>query len=150
MTAERMTLRRRVRVGCELAHAAFWIAVVEVSLRTRDLPATCRTLGIGWDLQSPAPAATERAVLPRRTRPAVLAACVVAARWPAGDTCLRRCLLIGHRLRRLGPVLRIGVRRDAAGEFAAHSWLEIAGRTLDPAAADYLPLGLPLGTVRRP
>ncbi len=143
---ERMTLRRRVRVVLELAHAACWIAVIEVMLRTGELPATCRRLGIACDLESAAPAATERAVLPRNTRPAVLAACVVAARWPAGDTCLRRCLLIGHRLRRLGPVLRIGVRRDATGEFAAHSWLEIAGRTLDTESANYTPLG----TVGRP
>jgi hypothetical protein len=136
-----MTLRRRVRVAGELVHAACWIAVVEALLRTRDLPSACRALGIGCDLGSAAPAATERAVLPRRTRPAVLAACVVAARWPAGDTCLRRCLLVGHRLRGLDPILRIGVRRDAAGEFAAHSWLEIGGRTLDPEAAGYLTLG---------
>jgi hypothetical protein len=140
VTAERLTLRRRVRVVAELANAVFWLAVVEVALRRRDLPATCRRLGIVWDLDSAAPAATVRAVLPRRVRPAVLACCLAATRWPAGDTCLRRCLLIGHRLRGLDPVLRIGVRRDATGDFAAHSWLEIGGRTLDPTSADYAPL----------
>ncbi len=69
------------------------------------------------------------------------AACLVVSHWPAGDTCLRRCLLIGHRLHRLEPVLRIGVRRDAAGRFSAHSWLEIDGATLDPAASAYAALG---------
>jgi hypothetical protein len=138
--AERLTPRRRVRVALEIANAVFWLAVVETGLRRRALPATCRRLGIVWDLDSASPAATERAVLPRRVRTAVLACCVVVARWPAGDTCLRRCLLIGHRLRGLDPVLRIGVRRDADGDFAAHSWLEIGGRTLDPTSADYAPL----------
>ncbi|MGH3933153.1 MAG: lasso peptide biosynthesis protein, partial [Pseudonocardiaceae bacterium] len=55
--------------------------------------------------------------------------------------CLRQCLLIGHRLRRLGPVLRIGVKRDANGVFCAHSWLEVEGSTLDPTAAEFAVLG---------
>lgn len=79
--------------------------------------------------------------LPRWTRPRVQAALLVAERWPAGDTCLRRCLLVGHRLRRLDPVLRIGVRRDETGVFQAHSWLEIAGRSLDAGSDGFATLG---------
>ncbi|MQA14194.1 MAG: lasso peptide biosynthesis B2 protein [Pseudonocardiaceae bacterium] len=117
------------------------MVVIEISLCSTDLPSTCRRLGVGCDLDSPAPPATRLAVLPRRTRRAVLGSLAVVSRWPAGDTCLRRCLLIGHRLRGLEPVLRIGVRRDANGEFSAHSWLEFGGRTLDPTASEFAALG---------
>ncbi|MPZ64375.1 MAG: lasso peptide biosynthesis B2 protein [Pseudonocardiaceae bacterium] len=117
------------------------MVVIEISLRTSDLPTTCRRLGVAYDLDSPAAPGAVLAVLPRRRRRVVLASLAVVSRWPAGDTCLRRCLLIGHRLRGLKPVLRIGVRRDTAGAFSAHSWLEFAGRTLDPAAFEFAPLG---------
>jgi hypothetical protein len=140
-----MTARRRVRFLLELAVAYFWLARIELGLRRRDLPTICRMLGIAADMRSAAPAATERAVLPRNLRTAVLARSYAVARWPAGTTCLRRCLLLGHRLRKLDPVLRIGVRRDddngGGGAFIAHSWLEVAGRTLDPEAARYETLG---------
>ncbi|MPZ79822.1 MAG: lasso peptide biosynthesis B2 protein [Actinophytocola sp.] len=135
-----MSLRRRIRVVLEVGYALWWMVRIEVSLRRRDLATTCRRLGIAHDLDSAAPPATEQAVLPRRTKPAVSASRFMVASWPAGNTCLRRCLLIGHRLRDLSPVLRIGVRRDDAG-FLAHSWLEIDGRTLDPSAADFATLG---------
>ena len=117
------------------------MVVVEISLRTSDLPTTCRRLGVGYDLDSPVPPEAALAVLPRRSRRVVLASLAVVSHWPAGDTCLRQCLLIGHRLRGLEPVLRIGVRRDTVGEFSAHSWLEFAGRTLDPAAFEFAALG---------
>jgi hypothetical protein len=136
-------VKRRARLALELARAVFWLVLIELSLRRRDLPATCRRLGICWDLDTAAPAAVRRAVLPRRMRTPVRACCLAVAHWPAGDTCLRRCLVLGHRLRALGPVLRIGVRRTDTGEFSAHSWLEIDGRTLDAAAEDYVTLGRP-------
>ena len=139
--AYRLTFRRRVRLVLELFRALCRLMLVELSLRRHDLPTVCRRLHIGADLNSAAPAATEPALLPRNTRIPILAACLVVRHWPAGDTCLRRCLLIGYRLRALGPILRIGVRRDASGEFMAHSWLEIDGRTLDASAADYVTLG---------
>ncbi len=133
-------MRRRARLFVELARAGLWLVLVELSLRG-GLPRTCQRLGIELDLSSAAPPSTSPAVLPRRTRTPVLACCLAVRHWPAGDTCLRRCLLIGHRLRALGPVLRIGVRRLPNGEFSAHSWLEIDGHTLDAAAADYQTLG---------
>lgn len=139
-----MNLRRWARVVWEVLRALGPMVVIEISLRASDLPATCRRLRVGCDLDSPThpqPPAAVLAVLPRWTRPAVLASLAVVSRWPAGDTCLRRCLLIGHRLRRLGPVLRIGVKRDANGEFSAHSWLEFDGNTLDPTAFEFAPLG---------
>lgn len=136
-----MTARRWVLGVCEVLAALGPMVAIEALLRTTDLPTTCRRLGIACDLASADPPATEVAVLPRRTRRVVLACRMVVAHWPAGDTCLRRCLLTGHRLRRLHPVLRIGVRRDEDGRFSAHSWLEVGGRTLDAAAQEFGTLG---------
>jgi hypothetical protein len=133
-------MRRRVRFALELVLAYYWLARVERGLRRSDLPAVCRTLGMSSDLHSSAPPATSRAVLPRNTRTPVRACQYAVAHWPPGNTCLRRCLVLGRRLRHLDPVLRIGVRRDGTG-FVAHSWLEIDGRTLDPESARYATLG---------
>jgi hypothetical protein len=93
------------------------------------------------DLKSARPA-TELAVLPLTTRPTMRVARCLVAVWPGGN-CLRRCLLLGNRLRKLDPVLRIGVRRDEHDQFAAHSWLEIDGRTLDPSASAFHVLAAP-------
>lgn len=136
-----MRLRTRLRVALEALRAIPPMLLIELSLRTSDLPATCRRLGLACDMASAAPAPAAVAVLPHHTRARVTATLFVASRWPAGDTCLRRCLLLGHRLRALRPVLRIGVRRDSDGEFWAHSWLEIGDATLDPSATGYSVLG---------
>jgi hypothetical protein len=136
-----VTVRRWLLGGWEVLRALGAMVLVEACLRTGDLPATCRRLGVPVDLTGTAAPATEPGVLPRRARRTVLAALAVTSRWPAGDTCLRRCLLVGHRLRSLGPVLRIGVTRSPDGEFSAHSWLELDGRTLDATAGEFAPLG---------
>lgn len=135
-----MTLLRRARFAFEARRARRLLARIEPGLRDGDLTDVCRTLGIECDLHSADPPATERAVLPRSTRTPVIACQYAVARWPAGDTCLRRCLVLGHRLRHLNPVLRIGVRRDGE-KIVAHSWLEIDGRTLDPESSRYATLG---------
>lgn len=140
-----MTLRRRARFALEVVRAEYWLVRIERGLRRSDLPALCHTLGIACDLRSAAPPATEQAILPRNTRTPVIAGQYAVAHWRPGDTCLRRCLVVGRRLRHLGPVLRIGVRRDQAGAFVAHSWLEIDGRTLDPESARYATLGTVTG-----
>lgn len=136
-----MRVARWVLAAIELLYALAVMVVIEVSLRTGDLPTTCRRLRVGLDLTSSASPTAQRAVLPWRTRRAVRASLAITSRWPAGDTCLRRCLLIGHRLRNLQPVLRIGVRRTPDGDFSAHSWLEFDGRTLDPTASGFAALG---------
>lgn len=56
--------------------------------------------------------------------------------WPFGDTCLRRAFVDALRLRRLRPVLIIGVRL-AEDAVEAHAWLRIDGRDLDPEAAAF-------------
>jgi hypothetical protein len=134
-----MSFRRRVRFTYELARALWWLTRIEIGLRRHPLPDVCRKLGIECDLRSAAPPATEQVVLPRRTRTGVLACAYAVARWPMGGTCLRRCLVLGRRLRMLDPVLRIGVRRE--DDLVVHSWLEIGGRTLDATSARYATLG---------
>ena len=136
-----MRWRRRARLAWEVLRAIPSMARIEISLRRSDLRATCRRLGVRCDLTSTTAPADSPAVLPRWTRAPIRASYFVVSHWPAGDTCLRQCLLIGHRLRDLEPVLRIGVRREADGAFSAHSWLEIDGKALDPTAARYAVLG---------
>lgn len=52
---------------------------------------------------------------------------LVLRRWPFGDSCLRRALVLGALLRRFDPRLRVGVARnveDGAQGVTAHAWLE--------------------------
>lgn len=125
----------------EIVAALAVMPFIELSLRRSDLRTTCHRLGLTLDLDSATPPATIPVVLPRRSRHRLRAAALVTRYWPADDTCLRRCLLLGHRLRGRGPVLRIGVRRRPDGGFAAHSWLELDGATFDPGAAEFAVLG---------
>jgi hypothetical protein len=136
-----VSLAGRIRLALEIVRALGSLALIELSLRTSDLPTTCRRLGLSCGLDRAAPPPDQLAVLPRKSRTAVLATDVVLSHWPVRKTCLRQCLLLGHRLRTLAPVLRIGVRRDERGMFSAHSWLEIQGRALDPMAWEYSALG---------
>lgn len=131
---------RAGRLAAETAAAVARLGVIEIGLRRSTVPDLCRRLGIGIDVDNATAPGPDPAVLPRWAATPVRACLAVAARWPAGDTCLRRCLLVGHRLRALGPVLRIGVRRDEAGAFGAHAWLELDGRTLDASAGGFTAL----------
>ncbi|GAB3811853.1 hypothetical protein GCM10028820_03790 [Tessaracoccus terricola] len=146
-----MNLRRLVR-ELPATLAALGVAVaVEIGLRVVPLPRLTRLVGIrlaGHD--SPAPEAAPRdraeASLAPRERRKVRATRRVLRHWPFGDTCLRQALVSGQRLRRLGPVLHVGVAK-IDGEVRAHAWLVIAGGILDPlaAAASYLDLTPPSG-----
>jgi hypothetical protein len=111
---------------------------VEVGLRVATLPTVAARLGVRLELDA-VDQAHRTAVLPRWTAPTLRATDRVMRHWPWGDTCLRRSLVLGHRLRRLSPVLRLGVRSgDERPE--AHAWLELSGGTLDPDAATFEPL----------
>ena len=106
--------------------AAFAMAVVvEVGLRSLDLPRLSRLLGVPLDT---APA-----------REAHADDLVVVPHWAFGDSCLRVALVGGFLVRDLAPILRIGVARHH-GEVKAHAWLEIGGRSLDPGSVDFLPV----------
>jgi hypothetical protein len=139
-----VTIGRGAARSYEFAVAVVLMPVIELSLRRTTLPVTCRRVKVRLDLEGAAVPQGQPPVLPRWARSRVKTALRVTARWPAGDTCLRRCLLIGHRLRRLEPVLRIGVRRDGSRGFGAHAWLEIDGRPLDMDASEFAVLGRPV------
>lgn len=58
--------------------------------------------------------------------------------WPRQDMCLRRSLVLGHRLAALDPQLVLGVR--PGGEtIDAHAWVRVNGVDLDPQSRSYLP-----------
>ena len=128
-------------VGCCLR-----LAHTELSLRLRGLPKTCRAFGIKLELDGRAPT-SDCASLPARFLPVARRAHQIVRRWPFGDTCLRRCVLLGWQINSLDPVLRIGIRM-ADGGLVAHSWLEVDGRPLDPEAARYAPLDAVEGRIR--
>jgi hypothetical protein len=139
LTSVRATFRRQL-AGAGLAVVVVTLYVrVEVGLRRHALPEVCQRLGVGLGDALPDLAGTavpSRDWLARRVR----AVHRVGRHWPYGDTCLRRCLVLGSLLRRTGPVLVLGVRRGAGSSVEAHSWLEIDGRPVDPTSPSYVVL----------
>jgi hypothetical protein len=115
-----LPLRRAWALACTVALTA----VVEVGLRLVPLARLARALDVPLSTL-PAPVRTQggdQAALAPSQRRWLWATNVVLQRWPFGDTCLRRALVLGYLLRRERPVLRIGV---AQGEEAlAHAWIE--------------------------
>ena len=106
-------------------------ARVEMLMRRHDLPDVCRQLGLTLDLEDVTQPGGTMPMLPAWTRSPVRWTDRIIGRWPFGDTCLRRCLVLGHRLSGLGPVLRMGTRRGTTAPVLAHAWLEVDGRPLD-------------------
>jgi hypothetical protein len=132
-------LRRLIEATLEPLIVVAIASGVELGLRFTTLPRVARLLGLPLALGGASPA-TQPVVLPRRTAWRMRVVDAVMRRWPWGDTCLRRSLVTGHRLRSLGPVLRLGVRDVVTHQLAAHAWLEIDGGSLDPEADAYAPL----------
>lgn len=117
--------------------AAFAVALfVELGLRVMKLPTLARAVGtsVGLEGTTPSPAPALRARFTGRTAVRVSAVQRLMRHWPCDGNCLRQSLVLGQRLRRYHPVLRVGVRRDESGVIRAHAWLEVEGRTLDPLA----------------
>jgi hypothetical protein len=121
-------------------------ALAEIELRVSKLPSTARRLGVPLAVQRPglaAPTGPETAAalepspyqprLPNWAKLRLRAVHRVMRHWPFGDTCLRQALVAGQRLRKLHPVLQVGVAKDD-GVVKAHAWLQIDGISLDPAA----------------
>ncbi|MGD9751180.1 MAG: lasso peptide biosynthesis B2 protein [Acidimicrobiia bacterium] len=115
--------------------------LVEIGLRTMNTARVARLCGVPLTLTSagPPPSDPVRSALPTWARRELDLVESLMRHWPLDNTCLRRCLVAGRRLRPLGPSLRLGVARDS-GVLRAHAWLEIDGRPLDPASAIYNPL----------
>ena len=109
---------------------------VELGLRLSSLQRLCRELGIATT--PPVEPSVGARPFPRDfARAAIAAVDRVGRWWPWGDTCLRRCLVLGRLLTAADPVLVLGVTRSADGAFGAHSWLEFGGETFDPQARDF-------------
>lgn len=121
--------------------AAFVLAlVVEAGLRPLPLPLLSRLLGVPLDTSPPREVQlTEPVIIPHWARRRLAAARRALRYWPFGDSCLRVALVGGCLVRRLDPVLRIGVAKHE-GEIKAHAWLEIGGLSLDPDSSDFAPV----------
>lgn len=112
--------------------------LVEVGLRTMQLPRLAGLLGVSLAGETNPGGGHDRAMSGgRQCAVALHSVDRVFRRWPFGDTCLRRALVLGAMLRRRRPVLVIGVKRDETGATLAHAWLEIDGLSLDPSSVGY-------------
>jgi transglutaminase superfamily protein len=125
----------------EVAQVLLVTLLVELGLRVTTLPRLTKWCGIRLDVAT-GPLLDAPAVhLARPIRHQVRIVYGVLRRWPFGDTCLRRCLILGQRVRDLDPVLRIGVGTGEDGSFTAHSWLEIQGQSLDVESRSFRQFG---------
>lgn len=121
--------------------AALGVAVVvEVGLSSSTLPRLTKLFGIRLAGEGDEPTGQAPDVAPEWFWRRSAAVHSVLRHWPFGDTCLRRSLILGQRIRRLDPVLVIGVRHDEHGKLAAHAWLTVGGVALDSLAEQYAPL----------
>lgn len=141
MSRRRFTIRGVEPVDLvRTAAALVLVAVVEVGLRTLRLPLLTRLVGVPLDTsareqrESPEPV-----IVPRWARRRLSATRRALKYWPFGDTCLRFALVGGFLVRRLEPVLRIGVASHE-GQIKAHAWLEVGGLSLDPGSVDFAPV----------
>lgn len=122
-------------------------ALVEVALRCWDLERTSARLGVVLGAEMDVRVSTSPVLDREQLRRLSRATAKVSARWPWGDTCLRRALVLGSLLEGVTPHLVVGVRagaRDSGGDgptsYDVHAWLELAGVPLDPTAASFVPL----------
>lgn len=112
---------------------------VETLLRSCSLPRICRLLGIDLCVGTTDAGAQ---VLEARERIDRIRGEVdwVYSRLGLPDTCLRRSLTAGFRLRRHRPRLVIGIRKSS--RLDAHAWLVTSGTVVDWAEThrDYVPM----------
>ena len=128
----------------ELVQLVALALAAEVAVRTTPLPLLTRRLGIALDDESRlSPAEGDRARSRRIPSGTIAKRAASVDRlyraWPRRDSCLRRALVLGFRVREARPTLRIGVARDG-DEIRAHAWIEIDGRVIGDDSGDYAPL----------
>jgi hypothetical protein len=125
----------------QLALVAIVALAVETGLRFSTLPRLTRLLGIRLAHDSESVPQQDSELPPCLPAAWIRRRAVTVNRllrhWPFEDTCLRRALVLGHRIRRLDPTLVIGVKHDDSGALTAHAWLAVAGVALDPLATEY-------------
>jgi Transglutaminase-like superfamily len=125
-------LVRAQRVGSLVAAVAA-SAIVEIGLRTTNLHRLAPAVGAKLVLDGNATVLDPLRLmgLPGVVVRRMIAVDSVMRRWPLGDTCLRRALVLAVLLRQHETVLRIGVAK-ADHQVKAHAWLEVDGICLDP------------------
>ncbi|WP_394855327.1 lasso peptide biosynthesis B2 protein [Rhodococcus cerastii] len=114
------------------------VVFVELALRISTVERVCRLLNVSFDVSTRASSDLYDLSDPHVVRSQRRVE-RVSRRIGMGDRCLRRCMVLAIEIRGHAPVLRIGVRRSNDKRFAAHSWLEIGGGSLDPEAERYRP-----------
>lgn len=119
-----------------LARVATTALVVEPAVRLLPLRTAARLAGARLELDQAVAERDAWAELAPADRERCALALRLLGRRPFRATCLRRSLVLASLLRRHHPALRVGVAKTG-GAVAAHAWLEIAGATLDPEAAQY-------------
>jgi hypothetical protein len=107
-----------------LVQAIVAVTSTRFALRILPLSRIRRTIWRVFSAERPLP------VMRRCSQDQVIRAVVSAGKHsPIGTTCLATALVGQALLHRHGYIveLRLGVRRDSAGKFAAHAWLERQG-----------------------
>lgn len=138
----RVHIRRAVGLSAASMQLLWLFVRVEIGLRFDDLPSLCRRLGIRLDGSPDADGSAPRPLSRRAAMDAVTLVRHVSRRWPWGDTCLRRSLVLGAALASARPTLVLGVRKSRDGDFAAHAWLEVDGVSSDPTSTQFSRLAL--------
>jgi transglutaminase superfamily protein len=136
--------RLGVREKAEACYIAALALVAEAAVRAISLPRLTKMLGIslGDGARDPFPA--KRRWVDRKMEPIEVDARARAVdriyrAWPRRDSCLRRALVLGYRIRAASPVLMIGVAKED-GLTRAHAWIEVGGKVVGDDSGDYAPL----------
>jgi hypothetical protein len=131
----RMPWRRKVEFIVVLSLAA----ASEVTIRMLTLPRAARLFAVRLDSGGEpqvAPECSSTATLPPWAVRRLAVVQAVMRHWPIDGVCLRESLVAGQRIRRLDPVMKVGVRRGTDG-VTAHAWLQVGGVDLDPSAIKF-------------
>jgi hypothetical protein len=109
---------------------------IEIGLRTVRVDRVASVLGVRFLPGGSLTGGDEMLPVSNRERRWLRNAARLLRRWPLDSTCLRRSLLTGWVLRGHSPQLVIGVRAEN-GSIAAHAWIRLGDRDLDPGASTY-------------
>ncbi len=147
MVERRRTLRRGLRAFLHLGwtdrldvlRIVAVASVVEIGLRAMNLRALARLLRVSVDFHSTEVGAPPDEPLPVVVLHRIRLVRTALAYSPTGPTCLRTSLVCARLLRSFQPTIRIGVAR-VEGEVKAHALVELAGRSIDPGAAEFAPI----------
>jgi Transglutaminase-like superfamily len=122
----------------ELAVIVLLTPLVEIAVRSLPLDRSATLFGLTL-VGSEDLAANEPTPLPPWARQRISLHRRALRHLPFDVTCLRRSLILGHRLRSLHPLIHVGVQR-IEGRLRAHAWVEVCGYALESGPGRYQPL----------